>query len=470
MKTLRFLILMVFVLSLALSAVPARAAGESVVYMALVTRSDQGAPVAAQAQAEFRRLGPALSSAQQAGQLVDFKPEFRAGILMLRFAGRADEAAGAAARMFGRPVYRDVHDALRAVAQQAPTREISTAITPQFFVGAYDNCFDGSVPVNSHIIAILADNTGVVLAKSESDEQDDGSADGQFFDCFDWSSYNEVIPGYRVTFKVYNAPGGTLLGSFLAIAPFLTFTSVNKATAQAAGTGPANKPFNLFWAQPKLDASHGWVTNSVNGTISAAGAWSGDVSTGAIRGGAYLSVTVQQTPRIAFYRSTSVAHIACQLGGNYCEISGLPNQLLTLKVTKGATVYTFSGRAAPWGWFWVNMYTPAGLPILIKPGDKVQGTGVALYTQPLLNFNPFNFVGDIVSGKAPPNKFFDVYVYTYSNGYWYWYGAGSNATGGFAVDTTANFDLKPTETSEAEIWYTDPASGNNTDFTRAYAP
>src|SRR5215211_1096076 len=80
MKILRFLILTVFVLSLCLSAVPVRAAGESLVYIALVTRADPQVPVAVQAQMEFRRLAPRLLSAQQSGQLVDFNTEFRAGI------------------------------------------------------------------------------------------------------------------------------------------------------------------------------------------------------------------------------------------------------------------------------------------------------------------------------------------------------------------------------------------------------
>jgi hypothetical protein len=324
MKTLRFLICTLFLLSLALSAVPAQAAGESLVYVALVTQADSQAPLAARAQMEFERLAPKLLAAQQAGYLIDFNPEFRAGILMLRFAGGAD-AADAATRIFERPVYGDVHDALQAVPRERPGRPGATAIASQFYVGIYDSCFSGEVPVNSHIIASLKEGSAII-AKTQISEQDDGWADGFFFECFDWSSYNEVLPGNTVIFKVYNAPGGTLLGAFSAVAPSITFTSVNKTTAVIAGTGPANKLFDLFWSQPNLNAAGNFVFNNVSGAINAAKKWSGDVSTGKIRGGAYINITVFQTPRIAFDRSLSAAHIFCQLGGNYCSLSALPNQ------------------------------------------------------------------------------------------------------------------------------------------------
>src|SRR5687767_10980440 len=167
MKIFRFLILTLFILSLCLSAAPVRAAGESLVYMALVTQPNSQAPLAVQAQMEFRRLAPMLLAAQQSGQLIDFNTEIRAGIVMLRFAGRADEAADTATRMFGRPVYGNVNDALRAAPRPVRTRDASAAaITAQFYIDAYESCFWGEVPVDSHIIAILKDNLGVVQAKT----------------------------------------------------------------------------------------------------------------------------------------------------------------------------------------------------------------------------------------------------------------------------------------------------------------
>jgi hypothetical protein len=469
MKTLRFLILAVFVLSLAFSAVPVSASGQSLVYMALVTRADAQVPVAIQAQKEFSRLAPMLLSAQRSGQLIDFNTEFGAGIIMLRFAGRVDGAADAATQLFGRTVYSNIRDALQAVPRQRPSRNISTVISAQFWVPLFDNCFEGNVPANSHIIAILRDNANVVLAKAQFNEQDDGAADGDFFECFDWSNYNEVVPGYKVTFKVFDTAGGTLLGTFTSGAPQITFTSLNQAAAQVAGTGPAGKTFDLYWSQPRLTAAGGWVFNSVSGTISGANAWNGDVSAGKIRGGAYITVEVHQTANIVFWRSMRAPFTYCQLGGNYCEIGGFPHQARTLKITKGAATYTFNGRATAFGWFWAYLYTPAGMPIKINAGDKVEGTNVARYTQPTLILNPTDFANDVISGKAPANRFFEVWFDTYST-IWQMYWAGSNASGNFSVDTTADFNLVPTETSITEIYYVDPVTGNTTDFSRAYAP
>jgi hypothetical protein len=440
------------------------------VYIALVTRPNSQLPLAVQAQMEFRRLAPILLSAQQSGNLVDFNTEFSVGIVMLRFAGRADEAADAATRMFGRPVYSNVNDALRAVPHPVRSRDASAAaITAEFFIDAYESCFWGNVPINAHIIASLRDQTGVLQGKAQVSEQDDGLADGSFFGCFDWSYDNQVIPGYKVTFKVYDAPGGALLGTFTALAPVLTFTSLNKTTAQVAGTGPAGKAFELNWGQPKLNAAHGWASNTVSGTVSTARTWSGDVSVGKIRGDAYINVTVHQTANISFQRDMLAARIFCRLGGNYCDIHGFPYQPLTLKITKGTTTYTFSGQADAWGWLGAYLYTPAGLPIKIRAGDKVEGTNVALYTQPALTLNAFDFANDIVSGKAPASKYFDVYVSTYSNG-WNPYWAGSDAAGNFSVDTTADFDLVNTETSDAEIWYTNPLNGNITGLFKVHSP
>jgi hypothetical protein len=427
-------------------------------------------PVAVQAQREFSRLAPMLLSARESGQLIDFNPEFGVGILMLRFAGRMDEAANAATRLFGRPVYRDVRDALRAVPHQRPTRRVSTVIAAQIFVDAYESCFWGEAPLDAFIIATLKDNQGVLQAKTQLEDDDDGETDGLFNGCFDWSYDNQVVPGYRVTFKIFDSAGGTLLGTFTSIAPALNFTSLNKTTARVAGTGPANKPFDLFWSQPRLNAANTYAFRTVSGTISAARTWSGDVSAGRIRGGAYISVTVYQTPNIAFRRDMLAAHIFCRLGGNYCDMNGFPYQSLTLKVIKGTTAYTFSGRADAFGWFGVELHTAAGLPIKIRAGDKVEGTNVPRYTQPTLILNPFDFANDIVSGKAVPGRFFSVGIETESTDDWQWFWTGSNAASNFSVDTTADFDLVNTEITEAELWYTDIVTGNITGVYRLYVP
>jgi hypothetical protein len=438
--------------------------------MPLVTQADPRGPLAARAQLEFQVLAPVLLAAQQSGQLIDFNPEFQVGILMLRFMGPAVEATESASRLFSRPVYSTASDALRAVPHYRPTQRVSAGgIFQGFYVYLYDSCFEGDVPLNAHVIAILKDDTNVVQAKRQFNEQDDGNSDGQFYECFDWTNDSEVVPGYKVTFKVYNAPGGTLLSTYTATAPMITFTSLNKATAQVSGRGPAGKAFELNWSQEKLNAAREWTSETVSGTISAARTWSGDVSAGRIRGNALINMRVYQTTNIAFARSMLAPRIFCQLGGNQCNISGFPHQSLTLRVIKAGTTYTFSGQADNLGIFEVELFTPAGLPIKINSGVKVGGTNVALYTQPALSINPFDFANDIISGKAPPSRFFDVWVETYSHG-WYSYWRGSNAQGNFSVDTTADFDLVDTETSQSRIRYLDPVSGNLTILYKVYAP
>jgi hypothetical protein len=65
---------------------------------------------------------------------------------------------------------------------------------------------------------------------------------------------------------------------------------------------------------------------------------------------------------------------------------------------------------------------------VVQPGDMVAGTNVAWYTQPALTFNVFNFAGDILSGTAPPSKYFWMWVHAYGWGpdWWHGYWKGSN--------------------------------------------
>jgi hypothetical protein len=124
MKIIRFLIIAAFALSLCLSAAPARAAGPSTGFVALVTQARPNMPLAAQARMEFNRLAPALMAARQSGYLLDFQPEFRAGILKLRFSG-ASVAPMAVADMMQRPVYGSIHEAVAAVPHQPMPSSVS---------------------------------------------------------------------------------------------------------------------------------------------------------------------------------------------------------------------------------------------------------------------------------------------------------------------------------------------------------
>jgi hypothetical protein len=474
MKIVRFLIIALFVLSVSLSAAPARAAGPSTGFLALVTQARPNMPLAAQAQMEFNRLAPALMAAKQSGYLLDFQPEFRAGILKLRFSG-ASVAPMAVAGMMERPVYGSIHEAVAAVPHQPmPTERVSAAVTgSQFNVQLFSSCFGADVPLNSHVIATLKDGAGNLKAKAQFNEQDDGYAGNGIWECFDWSSYSSVVPGWKVTFKVYDTyPGGTLLETRTATAPAIKFTSLTKSTAVVAGTGPANKAYDLYFSQDVLNAANDWIGIIYSGIINGSGAWSRDVYTGSMRGGAWVWIDVHQSANITFGRGMNAPYIFCQMGGNYCSIDGFAFQTSQLKVTHSGTTYTFNSKFDAWGSFAARLETASGAPIIIKAGDQVQGTSVALYTLPNLVINPFDFANDIVSGKVPANRYFNLgwRAYSSSIGFDYWYWKGSNATGDFILDTTSFFDLLSTETSEAEIYYIDKPTGNTTDLTTVYGP
>jgi hypothetical protein len=202
---------------------------------------------------------------------------------------------------------------------------------------------------------------------------------------------------------------------------------------------------------------------------SASGAWSDDVSSGSIRGGANIDVTVRQTAQISFHRGMRASKVFCFLGGNYCDIFGFPFQTLTLKVTHAGTTYTFTGRADTGGFLAISLLNSSGNPIVVKAGDQVQGTNVALYTEPTLTFNPPDFANDIVSGKAPANRFFIMWITPSSQDEllpW----VGSNSSGVFSVDTTASLDLVDTETLRTGIVYINKTNGNDTAISANYAP
>ena len=473
MKIVRILLIAAFALSLCLSAAPARAAGPSTGFVALVTQAKPNMPLAAQARMEFNRLAPALLAAKQSGYLLDFQPEFRAGILKLRFSGTS-VAPMSVAGMMQRPVYGSIHEAAAAVPhQRIPAERVSAAVTgSQFYVNLFGSCFEGfGLPLNAHIIVTLKDGAGNLKAKYEGNEQDDGFADNYLFECFNWSGYNTIVPGWKVIFKVYDTyPGGTLLETYAPTVPTVKFTSITKSSAVVAGTGPANKAYEIYFWQPVLNAAGDWVANGFADVISGAGTWSDDVYSGSMRGGSWIEVDVHQAPNVTFIRGMQAPYINCQLGGNFCSITGFAFQTSQLKVIHSGTTYTFNGKFDAWGWFGASVENSSGAPVIIKAGDKVLGTNVAQYTLHTLVINAFDFTNDIVSGKAPASKFFDVWVQSYSSLDWVEYWTGSDGSGNFSVDTTGDIDLLSTETSEAEIYFQDKPTGNVTDLTRVYGP
>jgi hypothetical protein len=138
-----------------------------------------------------------------------------------------------------------------------------------------------------------------------------------------------------------------------------------------------------------------------------------------------------------------------------------------LSITHGSVTYTFSGKFSSCGCFTQSL-EKNGIPIYLKAGDRISGTSVAAYTLPTLTAGA-NFYTDVVQGKAPANKYFELWVddpcgCTYS----IW--THSNSSGIYSGDFSNQVDLVATEAANLEVFYQDPASGNITDYFRSIGP
>jgi hypothetical protein len=97
----------------------------------------------------------------------------------------------------------------------------------------------------------------------------------------------------------------------------------------------------------------------------------------------------------------------------------------------------------------------------------VSGTSVATYTLPNLTAAA-NFSSDMVSGKVPVNKSFELWAYDPYFGYPIW--AHSNASGNYSGDFSGLIDFNATTTTSIEVYYQSPKTGNITDYFRSYGP
>jgi hypothetical protein len=464
MKALRFVLVALFAASLFLVAAPAQASSGAVGWEPLVTHSNSKAPIYFQARSGFESLLPALMQARKSGLIREFTPNFKAGVLEIHYSGSNVLSLG------GVQAYRMPSQALALVPHQKPSIMASkSSSTTQFYFELYDDNFEAYIPVGAHIVGSLRNAAGVIVNTYEGNDGDDGVNDGYLSNYFWNGPYGDILPGYTITFKVYDTyPNGTLLGTYSTTAPNFTFTGLNKSTAVVQGTGPKNHAYFVYWSEELLNATDQYIGNGFSGTTSSAGAWSKDVYGGALRGGAYVDVDFQQTAYMTFSRDMWAPDIYCQLATNYCTVYSLPRQAVSLTVTHSGVKYSFSGVSDAWGDFYADVVNGSGVPIFLQAGDKVQGTNVALYTEPKLTAS-INFTSDVVSGLAPASKYFSLYVWGYTPG-WNWYWVGSNSSGAYSEDVSAYQTLLPSESSYAYIYYVDPATGNETSYNKAYGP
>jgi hypothetical protein len=462
MKTLRLLMVGVLVLLVAATApATAQAAGQFVGYLPLLSRVDPNLPVQVQSQRALSRIMPKLLALQKDGAVVEFEPELSIGVLKVKYSAVSQLSA-----LAGIQTYANIRDAMVNVPRvQGVTQSASG---PSFLAELYSSCFDAAnLGAFSHVVGSLRDKTGRVVANYEGDADGSGYID-YYNRCFSWNgSYSAVVPGYKLTFKVYDTTP-TLLGTFAVFAPSINLTTFDKANAIVGGTGPVGKPYSISWFHPNLDAGNTVKNPSMSGTISSVGKWSKDFGATTFRGGDEFSIFVQQNAQFTFLHTQNAPAIYCQLGSNYCDLSGIPFQPAKLSIIHNGVTYTFLGKFDSCGCF-SQVLENNGNPIFLKAGDKISGTSVPVYALPNL-IAAINFNTDVVSGKAPANRYFELWVgdLCSCNSYFIW--SHSNSLGNYSGNFSSQIDLDPAHAVYVEVFYYDSVRGNITDYYRSVGP
>jgi hypothetical protein len=461
MKTFRFLLVMVFVLAFFAGSAGALGGDTERGYLPLPVRADPSIPLRVQAQDAYERFLPVLLAAQRSGLILEYHPMFAGGIVEVRF------LAGARPAMLGGVmIYADLHAAASQVQRGARQEgELRTAYDPRFDVEVYESCVGARGLVSGdRLTGSLYDDTGRRLAVVE----DDADATGEAWDCWD-GVFNDVLPGYQVTLKVYTA-GGALRGTYQATAPSMTIDAFNKASSIASGEGPAGKPYVAVWYHDNLDAGDTTLTVMKTGTISGTGTWSKDFGAKPFRGGDDVELRVKIGTRFWFGRWLNVPFSYCYLGDNYCAMYGFPNQAVFITLTHAGTPRTSTGISDFFdGWFGYDLVDSNGMPLFLVAGDKFWGTNISLYNLPNLTAN-FNYATDVVSGKAPPNKYFLLEIWDPTWAHYSDAWTHSNASGNYSVNIHASWDVKTSDPFVVEISYQNPASGNKTYMYKAFGP
>lgn len=465
MKVLRILMVLVFLLA-TVAVSPAQAAeGQKVGFIRLLTTLNSKLPVRMQAQAAYTRIKPQLMALQKQGAILAFHPELRAGMVQIQYS--LSEASSAALSQYS--IFDSAKEAaVRPAGGMRPSPQTGSpeAVSPIFTMELYDGCFGASdLGADAHIIGSLRDKANRITTTYE------GYADGngEILDCFPyWSaSYPYLLPGYSVTFKVYDS-SEVLQGTFSVVAPDIKFTLLNNAKAVVRGAGTASKNYEVDWYHRDLDAADNLTYVTKAGVTTAAGAWVKDMSTGAFRGGDLLEIYFAENSTFTFIHSMNVPYLHCQLASNYCELYAFPLQAVTLSIKHANVTYPFSGTADAFGYFSAELGTEKD-PIFLKASDKITATNLAVYTLPALT-GTINFATDVVYGKVKPNHYFDLSVYNVCSCMNYDAYTQSNATGNYSVDFTGDVDLIKTEANNIQIKFTDLTTGNQTDYIRSFGP
>ena len=455
-----------FILGLLIS--PAQAQGGTTGYLVLVSHSDPNATFYLQARQAFNRLSPHLMQAKKEGHLSGFEPDFSAGIVKLELPAGIQ----AANLLNNLMVYSNIHEAMQNVKrnpdlENSDNQEITTTISPTFHLQWRSSCFYTSgLGDSSHIIGSLRDKTGRLVASFN------GISDtfGFLNDCFDGSgAYTSVMPGYTVTFKAYDTVS-TLLGTYTMVVPnAISVTAVNKTSSILSGKGPASKAFSAYWVHPYLNnASNTKLTVFKTGNISATGNWTTDFGVIPFRGGDFFNISID-FPNFSFSKSADVPFAYCELGSNYCGMYGIPGTFASLTIKHAGATYTTTGTFNYWGYFIQELEDATGSPIFLVSGDSMFGINIPSWT--LVNLTAtLNTTTDVISGKAPANKWFYL-CGDQSNNYNSWCNwRQAKSTGSYIENLSGLVDFLPNTAYWLEVDYTNPVTGNEEYMYQSVAP
>ncbi|MGE5250884.1 MAG: hypothetical protein ACM3QS_11805 [Bacteroidota bacterium] len=464
MKILRALFVLFVLLSL--FAVPAGASPSRVGFIPLLSAVDPAIPVQLQTEDALRPFLPALLEAQARGDILEFEPSLSTGVLKVVFA----RGVSPSSVLPGRAVYAEMKAAVSRMRLSATAQAHSpgTEATPRFSMKLYDNCFSAvGLAAGARVIGNLFDTTNRLVALYDDHADSSGIIS---FGCLSWAgAYSNVIPGYRVIFKEYNGSTNALIASFKAVAPGTRFTTIDKAHSIVRGKGPAGKAFYSRWYHRNWNSTNTALNIAKSGVISATGVWAVDFGTVPIRGNDHLNTVVTMSANFDFDRWMDVPHVYCILGGNYCEASGFAFTPAALKVVKGATTYSFSGKFDADGYFRVSILSATGAPVFLSPGNSVSATGVAAFPLPVLTA-AVNYSTNVISGKAPANRYFDLWARIAQTGVSYRKYPRTNSAGAYASAFSTLVDLQPTQPFTAQIYFVYLGTGNAIDYYQSFSP
>ena len=462
MKITHFVLVIVFLFTCAVSPAQAQAGGREV-FIPLVTEADPNVPLWMQAQQAYETLLPKLIAAKRKGEILEFRSEPSVGILGIKY------ASGARAFAFGnQQEISDLNAALALVPKTPATRATPEATGAFFDMTLYSSCYTISDLPNKEIVkAVMYDKTGNLLATS-STQASSGGASGCFY------PWQQIMPGYKLTYKIYDTTGASLLGTYTSGVPAMGITEINRAEGSIGGYAPAGKFYTASWYHRELDVNRTYRAMGKADTVPADKHWLVDLSNEvSIRGGDFLMLELMQRNRFLFTDFRYAPAVSCDSIEIGCWGYAAPSQNITMSIMQAGKLYSFSTRTGVRGDFYIDLYDSQHNRIYLTKGDKIKVTGVEQLTIPNMTAT-VNFATDVVSGAVPMNTYFYLGVVTYLPGTGTVYRSRWTTSKPFknfyAEDFSDFIDLKADDLFTVDLSYTDPQTGNKFYLSLPFAP